>query len=61
VFQGVSQRGPGSDSQFRENSVQLRASSARARWKSILTKLQLPATDDNHRRVLAVLMFLDSR
>jgi serine/threonine-protein kinase PknK len=29
--------------------------------RSSLTKLQLPAADDDHRRVLAVLMFLESR
>jgi serine/threonine-protein kinase PknK len=28
---------------------------------SILSKLDLPATDDAHRRVLAVITFLESR
>src|SRR5436305_1019467 len=29
--------------------------------RSILTKLPIPATDDDHRRVLAVVTFLESR
>jgi hypothetical protein len=40
--------------------VQACAGAVEKHVRSILSKLELHATDDDHRRVLAVLLFLDS-
>jgi DNA-binding NarL/FixJ family response regulator len=40
--------------------VQTCAGAVEKHVRSILSKLELHATDDDHRRVLAVLLFLDS-
>lgn len=53
VAEGRSNNGVAGSLTIAEGAVEKHA-------RSILAKLDLPAADDTHRRVLAVLMFLDA-